>query len=70
VGVTQLLLEHDGVVISLGNLFFRVLYTAFAIHQERLAFIRDVCERLIEKAQSISRKHIGDSLGSSESASS
>lgn len=57
-GITQMLMEHDGVVVSIGNLFFLVPDTAFPDSGTRLAFIQDVYGRLTEKARSISEKHI------------
>jgi len=57
-GISQMLMEHDGVVVSSGNLFFLVPDTAFADAGARLAFIQDVYGRLTEKARSISEKYI------------
>ena len=62
-GVTQMLLERDGVVLSHGNLFFLVPNTAFANPEERLSFIRDIYGHLSEKARAISEKHIQPVLG-------
>jgi hypothetical protein len=62
-GVTQMLLERDGVVLSHGNLFFLVPDTAFASPEERLSFIREIYGRLSEKARAISEKHIQPALG-------
>jgi len=61
-GISQLMVEHDGVVISHGNLFFLVPSAAFANEGERLDFIRDIFGRLSEKAQAISRRHVGSAL--------
>jgi hypothetical protein len=63
-GVTQMLLEPDGVVLSHANLFFLVPNTAFASPDERLSFIRDIYGRLSEKARAISKEHIQPALGS------
>jgi O-antigen ligase len=41
-GISQLLLEPDGVVVSHGNLFFLIPNQAFASTDDRAAFIRDV----------------------------
>jgi hypothetical protein len=62
-GVTQLLLERDGVVLSHGNLLFLVPNTAFASAEERLLFIRGIYGHLSEKARSISEKHVQPALG-------
>jgi hypothetical protein len=61
-GVTQMLLERDGVVLSHANLFFLVPDTAFASPEERLAFIREVYGHLSEKARAISEKHVSAAL--------
>jgi hypothetical protein len=65
-GLTQMLLERDGVVVSHGNLFFLIPDKAFANAAERLAFIRDVYGRLSESARALSEKHIGPALTESE----
>jgi len=65
-GISQMLLEHDGVVVSHGNLFFLVPDKAFANAGDRLAFIRDVYGRLSERARSISEKHVRSVLNSGE----
>jgi hypothetical protein len=57
-GITQMLVEHDGVVVSHGNLFFLVPDSSFSNAGERLAFIGDVYGHLSEKARSISEKHV------------
>ena len=62
-GVTQLLLERDGVVLSHGNLLFLVPNTAFASPEERLLFIREIYGHLSEKARAISEKHVQPALG-------
>ena len=62
-GVTQMLLERDGVVLSHGNLFFLVPDTAFASPEERLSFIREIYGHLSEKARAISEKHLQPALG-------
>jgi len=61
-GLTQMLLERDGVVLSHGNLFFLVPNTAFASPEERLSFIREIYGHLSEKARAISEKHIQPAL--------
>jgi hypothetical protein len=62
-GVTQMLLERDGVVLSHANLFFLVPDTAFASPEERLSFIREIYGHLSEKARAISEKHLQPALG-------
>jgi len=64
-GLTQMLLERDGVVVSHGNLFFLIPDKAFASAAERLSFIRDVYGRLSESARALSEKHIGPALADS-----
>jgi hypothetical protein len=61
-GISQLLLDHDGVVVSHGNLFFLIPNHAFASAEERVTFIRDVYGRLGERARSISNKHVSTVL--------
>jgi hypothetical protein len=61
-GLTQMLLEHDGIVVSHGNLFFLIPNKAFASAAERLSFIRDVYGRLSESARALSEKHIAPAL--------
>jgi uncharacterized membrane protein len=65
-GISQLLLEHDGVVISHGNLFILVPNSAFADDGERREFIRDIFGRMSQKAQSISQKHVRTILDDSK----
>ena len=67
-GLTQMLLERDGVVLSHGNLFFLVPNTAFASPEERLSFIREIYAHLSEKARAISEKHVQPALGPAISA--
>ena len=62
-GLTQMLLERDGIVLSHANLFFLVPDTAFASPEERLSFIREIYGHLSEKARAISEKHIQPALG-------
>ena len=65
-GLTQMLLERDGIVVSHGNLFFLIPDKAFASAAERLSFIRDVYGRLSESARALSEKHIRPVLTESE----
>jgi hypothetical protein len=55
-GISQMLMEHDGVVVSHGNLFFLIPDSAFAGSDERNAFIRDVFGRLNAEARSRSER--------------
>ncbi len=57
-GISQMLMEHDGVVVSHGNLFFLVPDSAFVDTQERNAFVRDVFGRLGEVARSRSERSV------------
>jgi hypothetical protein len=57
-GLTQMMLERDGIVVSHGSLFFLIPDKAFANAAERLAFIKDIYGRLSESARTISEKHI------------
>jgi len=68
-GISQLLLVHDGVVVSHGALFFLVPDAAFAGADDRLAFIREVYSRLSDKARSISEKHVRAVLSHGEQPS-
>jgi hypothetical protein len=65
-GISQLLLVHDGVVVSHGALFFLVPDTAFADVGDRLSFIREVYSRLSDNARSISEKHVRAVLSQGE----
>ncbi len=55
-GISQMLMEHDGVVVSHGNLFFLIPDSAFVDTQERNGFVRDVFGRLSEEARSRSER--------------
>ena len=61
-GISQMLLEHDGVVISHGTLFWLVPDTAFESAAERRAFIQNVYDRLSEQARTLSEKHVRPAL--------
>jgi hypothetical protein len=61
-GISQLLLEADGVAVSHGNLFWLVPASAFTSVEDKLAFIREVYGRLSEKAKAISEKHVRAAL--------
>ena len=50
-GISQMLMEHDGVAVSHGSLFFLIPDRAFADLQERNAFVRDVFGRLGAEAR-------------------
>jgi len=64
-GISQLLLEPDGVVVSHGNLFFLIPNQAFASTDDRAAFIRDVYDHLGERARSISHRYVSSLLRNS-----
>lgn len=51
-GISQMLMEHDGVVLSHATLFFLIPDAAFQDVQERNRFVRDVFGRLSQEAQS------------------
>ncbi|WP_072394695.1 hypothetical protein [Hyphomicrobium sp. CS1GBMeth3] len=57
-GISQMLLEHDGVVISHGSLFFMIPNTAFADEHERSALVRDVFGRLNAAARERSEEFL------------
>ena len=61
-GISQMLVEHDGVVLSHGALFYLVPDNAFSGAAERLAFVRDVYGRLGESARAISERHVRAAL--------
>jgi hypothetical protein len=61
-GISQLLLERDGVVVSHGNLFFLIPNQAFQSADDRVAFIRDVYNRLGERARAISNRYVSGVL--------
>ena len=61
-GISQMLVERDGIVVSHGNLFFLVPDTAFATPAERLDFLRSVWDRLGEQARALSDKHVTPTL--------
>ncbi len=57
-GISQMFMEHDGVVVSHGNFFFLIPDSAFADSRERNAFISGVFARLGEEARSRSERSI------------
>ena len=61
-GISQLLMEHDGVAVSHGNLFFLIPNSAFAGLQDRDAFVREVFGRLGDEARARSEEHVGPVL--------
>jgi hypothetical protein len=67
-GLSQMLVDRDGVIVSHGNLFFLIPDGAFAGPEDRLAFIREVYDRLGERARSISGKHVAVALTQAGSA--
>ena len=64
-GISQMLMEHDGVAVSHGSLFFLIPNEAFAALQERDIFVRDVFGRLGSEARERSEKHVRPILGAS-----
>jgi len=67
-GLSQMLLDRDGVIVSHGNLFFLIPDSAFASPDDRLAFIREVYDRLGERARSISERDVAAALTQATSA--
>ena len=67
-GISQMLMEHDGVVVSHGSLFFLIPDSAFADSEERNAFVRDVFGRLGEEARSRSEKSMRPVLNATAAA--
>jgi hypothetical protein len=57
-GISQMLMDRDGVVVSHGGIFFMVPDRAFESEDERGAFIRDVYGRLKPEAQALSREYM------------
>ena len=64
-GISQMLMEHDGVAVSHGSLFFLVPNDAFSSLQERDAFVRDVFGRLGAEGQARSESHMRSLLNAS-----
>jgi hypothetical protein len=61
-GITQMLMEPDGVVLSHGNLFFLVPNSAFVTKAGRNAFIRNVYAQLSAEAKAKSASEVGPVL--------
>jgi hypothetical protein len=61
-GISQMLMERDGVAVSHGSLFFLIPNGAFAGLDERDSFVRDVFGRLGNEARARSEKHVGPVL--------
>ncbi len=55
-GIGQMFMDHDGVVVSHGNLFFLIPDSAFVDTPERNAFVRDVFGRLGDRGAKPERK--------------
>jgi hypothetical protein len=66
-GISQMMMEHDGVVISHGALFFLIPDDAFADKGERDAFIRDVFGRLGQEAVERSERFVRSVLDPAQS---
>jgi hypothetical protein len=64
-GISQMLMDRDGVAISHGALFFLIPDSAFVDLSERNALVRDVFGRLGPAAQDRSEKHIRPALDAS-----
>jgi hypothetical protein len=67
-GISQMFMEHDGVVVSHGQLFFLVPDIAFKDADERISFIRDVFSRLGDEARSRSETSIRPVLDAAAAA--
>ncbi len=57
-GISQMLMEDDGVAVSHGNLFFLIPNDAFADPADRDAFVREVFAKMGEEARARSIKHV------------
>ena len=57
-GISQMLLERDGIVVSHGGLFFLVPDRAFDSNEEKLGFIAKVYARLKPDAQALSEPYL------------
>lgn len=64
-GISQMLMEHDGVAVSHGSLFFLIPNSAFADMGERDTFVRDVFGRLRPEARARSETHVRPVLNAS-----
>jgi len=64
-GISQMLMDRDGVAISHGALFFLIPDSAFADHSERNALVHEVFGRLGPEARERSEKHIRPVLDAS-----
>lgn len=65
-GISQLLIEPDGVVVSHGAMFWLIPNVAFASPAERLEFISEIYGRLSDRARSISEHQIRPVLEGAE----
>jgi uncharacterized membrane protein (DUF485 family) len=57
-GISQMMMGHDGVVVSHGSLLFMAPDEAFTDPNERNAFIRDVYSRLTDQARERSARFL------------
>ena len=64
-GISQMLMDRDGVAISHGGLFFLIPDSAFVDLSERNALVRDVFGRLGPEARDRSERHIRPVLNAS-----
>jgi hypothetical protein len=67
-GISQLLMEHDGVAVSHGSLFFLIPNGAFTDVRERNAFIGEVFARLGEEARDRSERYMRPVLAAAAAA--
>ncbi len=68
-GISQMLMERDGIAVSHGSLFFLIPDRAFADLGERNAFIGEVFGRLGAEARERSEKHVRPVLSAAGAAS-
>jgi hypothetical protein len=67
-GISQMVMERDGVAVSHGSLFFLIPDGAFANVQERNAFVGEVFGRLGAEARGRSEKHMRPVLSAAGAA--
>ena len=57
-GISQILVEPDGVAVSHASLFFFIPASAFTSDADRVAFVREIYGRLNDKARARSERHV------------
>jgi Zn-dependent protease with chaperone function len=62
-GIHQLFVVRDGIVVLAGNMLFAVPNIAFPTLEEKRNFLQDVYSRLSEKARSLSEKEVRAVIG-------